>query len=86
MMKNGGFCLGCMLQWRQSSGSSAPSRVCLLKKVIGPIKAYVDNTGISDGLWRGESICINPKAGDADLWIEIWEELRILAALKRSYI
>ena len=27
---------------------------CFLKKVIGPIKVHVDNTGIIDGLWRGE--------------------------------
>ena len=29
--------------------------LCLLKKVIGPIKVHVDNKGIIDGLWRGES-------------------------------
>ena len=27
-----------------------------------------------------ERKCINPKAGGADLWIEIWEELHNLAA------
>ena len=26
--------------------------ICLLKKVIGPIKVHVDNKGIVDGLWR----------------------------------
>ena len=36
--------------------------------------------GITDGLWRGEGNCINPKAGDADVWIEIWEELHSLSA------
>ena len=48
---------------------------CLLKifeKVIGPIKVHVDNKGIIDGLWKGERKCNNPKAGDADLWSEIW--------------
>ena len=45
--------------------------LCLLKKVIGPIKVHVDNKGIKDGLWRGERKCIDPKAGDADLWIKI---------------
>ena len=35
--------------------------------------------GIIDGLWKGERKCINPKAGDADLWIEIWEDLHFLA-------
>ena len=40
---------------------------CLLKKVIGPIQVYVDNKGMTDGLWRGERQCIVPKAGDADL-------------------
>ena len=29
---------------------------CLLTKVIGPIKVYVDNKGIIDGLWRGEKM------------------------------
>ena len=43
---------------------------CLLKKVIGPIKVHVDNKGIVDGLWRGERKCIDPKAGDADLWVK----------------
>ena len=40
----------------------------LLKKVIGPIKVHVDNKGIIDGLWRGGRKCIDPKAGDAELW------------------
>ena len=52
--------------------SSAPSRgltafLCLLKKVIGPIKAHVDNKGINDGSRKGEKECIKPRAGDADL-------------------
>ena len=51
---------------------------CLLKKVTGPIKVPVDNKGIIDGLRRGERKCIDPKAGDADLWIKIWEELHLL--------
>ena len=43
--------------------------LCLLKKkVIGPIKVHVDNKGIIDGPWRGERKCIDPKAGDGDLW------------------
>ena len=49
--------------------------LCLLKEVIGPIKVHDNNKGIRDGLWRGERKCIDPKAGDADLWIKIWEEL-----------
>ena len=53
--------------------------LCLLKRVIGPIKVYVDNKGIVGGLWRGERECIMPRAGDADLWIKIWEELQNLA-------
>ena len=31
---------------------------CLLKKVIGPIKVFVDNKGIIDGLGKGEKECI----------------------------
>ena len=36
------------------------------------IKVNADNEGITDGLWRGDRKCTNPKAGDADLWIEFW--------------
>ena len=45
--------------------------LCLLKKVIGPIKVHVDNKGMRDGLWSGERKCIDPKADDADLWLKI---------------
>ena len=41
---------------------------------------HVDNKGIIDGLRKRERECIKPKAGDADLWIKIWEELHLLAA------
>ena len=54
--------------------------LCLLKKVIAPIKVHVDNKGITDVLWRGERKCIKPKAGDADLWIRIWLGRIALAA------
>ena len=53
--------------------------LCLLKKVVGPIKVHVDNKRITDGLRKGESKCIKPRAGDADLWIQFWEELLGLA-------
>ena len=55
--------------------------LCLLRKVIGPIKVYVDNGGIIDGLRRRERerVCIKPRAGDADLKYLIWEELHYLA-------
>ena len=52
--------------------------LCLLRKVRGPIKVHVDNKGIIDGLRTGEKEGIKPKAGDADLWIKIWEELHEL--------
>ena len=42
--------------------------LCFLKNVIGPVK------GIFDALWRGERKCIDPTAGDSDLWSKIWEE------------
>ena len=48
-----------------------------LKKVIGPIKVHVDNNGIIDGLRKGEKECTKPRAGDADLWIKIWEESHV---------
>ena len=52
--------------------------LCLFRKVCGPIKVHVDNKGIIDGLRKGEKECIKPRAGDADLWIKSWEELREL--------
>ena len=55
---------------------------CLLKKVIGPTKVCVDNKGIIDGLWRRDRKCSSPKAGDADLWIKIWEERHILVEVE----
>ena len=36
---------------------------------------HVDNTGIIDGLCKGEMKCLGPKAKDVDLWIAIREEL-----------
>ena len=36
--------------------------LCLLKKVIGPIKVHVDNKVIRHGSWREERKCIDPKA------------------------
>ena len=44
----------------------------------------VDNQGIIVGLRKGEEECIKPRAGDADLWIKIWEELHEL--LKRGIL
>ena len=33
----------------------------------------MDHKGIIDGSRRGEKECIKPGAGDADLWIKIWD-------------
>ena len=52
--------------------------LCLPRKVCGPIKVHVDNKGTIDGLRKGEKECIKPRAGDADLWLIIWEELHEL--------
>ena len=52
---------------------------CLLNRVIGPMKVYVDIKGIIVGPRRGERECVKPTAGDADLWIKICEELHDLA-------
>ena len=41
---------------------------------------HVDNKGKIDGLWRGERKYIDPKAGNADLWIKKWEELNLLTS------
>ena len=54
--------------------------LCLLEKVVGPIRVHVDNKGIIDGLWRGEMNCIDPTAGNADLRIQIWEGLHSLTS------
>ena len=51
---------------------------CLLRKVSGPIKVHVDNKGILDGLRRGLKNMFKPRAGDADLWTKIREELHEL--------
>ena len=53
--------------------------LCLLKRVIGPVRVHVDNKGLTDGLRRGESKCIKPRTGDANVWIKKWEELHGLA-------
>ena len=51
--------------------------LCLLKRIIGPIEVHVDNKRKCG--WVMERECINPRAGDAVLWIKIWEELHSLA-------
>ena len=47
--------------------------LCLPRKAVGPTMVHVDNKGIIQGLWRGETRCIGSRAKDADLWILIWE-------------
>ena len=58
--------------------------LCLLRKVSGPIKVRVNNKGRIDGLRRGETECIKPRAGDAHLWMKIWEEFHEL--VKRGFL
>ena len=50
--------------------------LCFLRKAVGPTMVHVDNQGIPDGLWRGETKHIVPEAKNADLWILIWEGMR----------
>ena len=50
------------------------------QKTIVSIKVHVDNKGNIDGRWRGERKCIDQKAGDAYLWIKIWEEFHLLTS------
>ena len=45
--------------------------LCFLRKAISSTLVHVGNKGIIDGVWRGETQCIGPKAQDADLWIAI---------------
>ena len=42
--------------------------LCLTRKATGPTMVHVDNKGIIDGLWGGETKCISPRAMDADLY------------------
>ena len=41
---------------------------------------HVDNEGIVERLWKGERKFIDPKVGDADLWIKIWYESHLLVS------
>ena len=38
-------------------------------------KVHVDNKGTTAVLRKGEKECIKPGAGDAELWMNMWEEL-----------
>ena len=40
--------------------------LCFLRKVSGPIKVHVDNKGTIGGLRKGEKLCVEPRAADAD--------------------
>ena len=89
MMKRWSLCIGCMAQWRQKSRSCVQRTIkraeltaflCHFNRVIGPVRVHVDNKRIIDGLYEMEKVKgIKPTAGDADLWIAIWEELHGLA-------
>ena len=66
-------CTGCTQRWMPSlryiqrtikRGESA-AFLCFVRKGNGPTMVHVDNKGINDGLWRGETRCIGPKAKDA---------------------
>ena len=70
--------MGCKIQ-RAIKREELTAFVCFLKKVIGPIKVHVDKKRIFDGLRTEQKECIKPRAGDADLWIVVWEELHGLA-------
>ena len=41
--------------------TKSTSFLCLLRKAIGPTVVHVENTGIVDGLWRGEMKCLAPQ-------------------------
>ena len=81
-MKRWGHCMGCMVSMeaeyevqRTVKRAELTAFLCILKKVIGSIKVHVDNKGIIDALRKGEKECVKPRAGDADLWVKICEEL-----------
>ena len=48
------------------------------RRILGPTTAHVDNEGIIVGLQRGDMKCIGPEAKDADLWIQVREEVHTL--------
>ena len=54
--------------------------LCLLKKLWDPSKCMSTTKASLTGYGEEKEKTTNPKAGDADLQIEIWEELHNLAA------
>ena len=42
------------LEVRRIKRAELMALLCLLRRIIGPTTAHVDNKGIIDGLWRGE--------------------------------
>ena len=72
-MKRWSTCTGCMARWKQIirfqgtiKKAELTAFLCLLKELF---------------IGYGESReCITPRAGDADSWIKIWEEVHRLAA------
>ena len=55
--------------------SALTAFLCLLRRIVCPTTAHVDNKGIHRWVWTGEMMCVGQEATDADLWIMIWEEL-----------
>ena len=45
---------------------------------MDPSRSMLTTREYLKGYEKGEKECIKPRAGDADLWIKIWEELREL--------
>ena len=52
--------------------------LCLLRRTVGPTTAHVDSKGIINGLRRVEMSCIGPTAKSAELWLVIWQEVRLV--------
>ena len=54
--------------------------LCLLRRVIGPIKVHGDNKRNYRWAVERRKEMHRSTSGDADLWIKIWEELHFLVS------
>ena len=53
----------------------------ILRVTVGPIKIFVDNQQVVDGVANGRAWCCSPNRDGADLWPEIWRRLEDLPGL-----
>ena len=44
----------------------------VLRVAVPPLKIFIDNKGVVDGIANGESWCTNSRSACADLWRQVW--------------